>query len=105
MAQHVTTGGETIEYGVTDLALAAFLPRVFATSEDTTLTADDLIELVFGIENPVMATKFVPRRAYVTPEVAKNPVYKVMNDLVYRKQVLRERTPFPRRVPRSERQA
>lgn len=84
---HETVSGHRIEYEDDEPKLAKFLRRVHTLVEDEHATEDDVIALVYGRENPILDQTIFPERGAVTTEVIKNPVYQVLQDLLFRKRV------------------
>lgn len=81
MNTHTTLSGRAIEYPDPTPAEAAFLARVRAAVDDPTVSSNDLLALIYGPENPVLDHDFLPGRAWVTPRVLDNPLYRVLADL------------------------
>jgi hypothetical protein len=88
MNTYALLSGEVVEYPNQPAAVNAFLARVMAAANDATVSPADLLALVYGTENPILDTTGVPGRAIVTKTVFDNPVYRVLADLVGRKQLL-----------------
>ena len=86
---HVTVNGHRIEYPDPDQALQAFLELVQRYVEEPAIGEDALISLVYGPQNPIMNRDILPGRGVVTREVLRNPVYAVLTDLLYRKELQR----------------
>jgi len=80
--------GEVVEYPDQPAAVNAFLARVTAAVNDLAVSPAELLSLVYGTENPILDTTTQPGRAIVTKAVFENPVYRVLADLVGRKQLL-----------------
>jgi len=85
-AIYETSDGKLIEYELTP-ELEAFLPRVLKLLKDPTKTANDVVELVYGAENPIMDKTLFPGRGAVTKAIHGTPIYRVMADLIHRKVV------------------
>ncbi len=72
--------------------IVAFLEQVQGLLADRKATESDVITLVYGPENPILARHpLFPERGYVTREALEHPVYPVLADLVARKHVQREK--------------
>lgn len=85
---HTTLSGLEIEYDDPSEAVERFLAQVFALVESDKASANDLVKLVYGPENPIMAKHpFLPDKGWVTREVFDNPLYHVFADLIVQKQV------------------
>lgn len=82
-----TVAGEVIEYPTPEPELAAFLARVIDAAHDPRVTEGELIELVYGRENPLLDQTIFPGRGAVTKAVLVDPVYHVMQDLLFAKRV------------------
>lgn len=91
MERYTAINGEVIEYPTPDAETAAFLSRVIAAVNDPTVSEGELVELVYGKENPILDQTIFPGRGAVTREVFANPLYHVMSDLICQKQVLEGR--------------
>lgn len=87
MERHTTIAGETLEYPRPTGELAAFLARVRAAAEDPRVSEGELVELLYGRENPLLDHTIFRGRGAVTREVFANPVYHVMLDLLDAKRV------------------
>lgn len=79
--QYTTTVGEMIDYDATP-AEAAFLARVRAAAEDPGVAEGQLVELVYGLDNPVLEAGIFPGRGAVTKAVFARPIYHVLLDLI-----------------------
>jgi hypothetical protein len=84
---HEALSGHRIEYSDPDPKVAKFLERASAMLEDRKATAKDLVALVYGPENPILAPGTIPGAGLVTKDVLENPVYHVLADIIFRKQV------------------
>ena len=82
---HVTLEGRELTYPAPTGALAAFLDRVVAMSCDPRVTEDELVELIYGTDNPLLDQSMFKDRGAVTREVFGNPVYHVLLDFLGRK--------------------
>ncbi len=90
---HEALSGHRIEYPDPEPNVEKFLKRVRAIVEDPKGKTDDVIALVFGLENPVLEQSMFPERGAVTKEVLDNPVYHVLSDLVARQYLKASRQP------------
>jgi hypothetical protein len=79
--------GETISYPAPPAQVAEFLAQVHVAAGDPAVDVNQMIELIYGPENPILDTTFVPGRPMVTKAVFDNPVYRVLTDLLGRKRV------------------
>lgn len=89
MQIHTTLAGHEVRYEVTD-EVDAFLKRVRAAVDDAAVSGAELLALVYSAENPILDTSF-PGRPRVTKAVLENPVYDVLQDLIFRKDVAESR--------------
>lgn len=87
MEQHTTIAGETLEYPRPPGELAAFLAHVRSAAEDPRVSEGELVELIYGSENPLLDHTIFKGRGAVTREVFANPIYHVMLDLLDAKRV------------------
>lgn len=84
MKSHTCVNGRTIEYDPTP-AEERFLAKVAAAVDDPKIKAPDMLALVYGPENPLLESK--AGYHFVTPAAFENPVYRVLGDLIDRKNV------------------
>lgn len=87
---HELISGGVIEYEST-AELDAFLPRVLKLLKDPTKTEDDMIEIVYGPENPILDKTLIPGRGAVTKATIGSPIYRMFTDLLERKRCQRAR--------------
>lgn len=87
MKTYKLLSGETISLPKLDAATEAFLRRVQDALHDPHVSEDDMIELVYGRENPLLDQTIFPDRGAVTKAVFANPVYHVMLDMLGQKRV------------------
>lgn len=87
MTQYETILGELISYPEPDEETKAFLERAIDAAEDPRVSNDQLIELIYGLENPILEHGRFEGRGAVTKEVLKNPLYRVFLDLLDHKRV------------------
>lgn len=87
MERYITIVGETIEYETPSRPVAAFLARVVDAAHDPRVSESEMIDLVYGSENPLLRQDVIPGHGLVTRETFANPVYHVMLDLLGRKRV------------------
>jgi excisionase family DNA binding protein len=88
MKTHVyeTVNGLRIEYPEPSPEVARFLAQVERGTSDSKVSHEDLVSLVFGEANPVLE-KSPLGLPYVTASVHERPVFRVMQDLLARKQM------------------
>ncbi|MCI0703412.1 MAG: helix-turn-helix domain-containing protein [Planctomycetia bacterium] len=67
--------------------VAVFLERVRLAAADPAVSPNQLIELIYGLENPLLEETMLPGRAMVTQAVFDNPIYRIMTDLLDRKEL------------------
>jgi hypothetical protein len=105
---HLTLGGHRIEYRPTP-EVAAFLERITKMVQDPAVTEDDLVDLGYSIENPMLESAPYPSsRGWVTGAAFADPAYRVMVDLISRKRIRQRRIHverIPSRYTRTVRQA
>lgn len=82
-----TLAGEDISYPKPTGELAAFFARVRDATNDPNVTENDMIELVYGRENPLLDQTIFKDRGAVTKATFANPLYNVMLDLMGQKRV------------------
>lgn len=82
---HTAVNGYVIHCRPT-LEEAAYLERLRVALLDDAVTRDAFVALIYNAENPVMQRRVDDTRGWVTTETLANPVYRVMFDLLFRKQ-------------------
>lgn len=87
MERHTTIAGEVLEYPHPDAELARFLARVRTAAEDPRVSEHELVDLIYGSENPLLDHTIFKGRGAVTLKAFENPVYHVMLDLLDAKRV------------------
>lgn len=87
---HELISGGVIEYESSP-ELEAFLPRVLRLLKDPTKTEDDMVEIVYGPDNPILDKKLIPSRGAVTKATIGSPIYRMFTDLLERKRRQRAR--------------
>jgi len=85
VVHYTTVMNRTIRYSPT-AAEAAFIDRATKMANDNLSTVHDLIALVYGTDNPILEPG-PTGRPWVTEKVFDNPVYRVLTDLIARKEV------------------
>lgn len=85
--KYTTVLGETIEYPKPAPEASRFLERVQTAAEDPLVSEDQLIELIYGPENPVLEQGKFEGRGAVTKAVLADPLYRVLLDLLDHKRV------------------
>ncbi|MBS2014275.1 MAG: hypothetical protein JST00_15420 [Deltaproteobacteria bacterium] len=95
MPTHTTLSGHIVEYERTP-PIDAFLRRLEAMVDDDTASPDDFIELAYSKSNPILDCARPGTRGWVTREVISHPVYAIVGDLLFRKQLARDGTPVAR---------
>lgn len=96
MKSHKLLSGETVELPELDPAVESFLRRVHDALHDPTVSEDDMIELVYGRENPLLDQTIFADRGAVTKAVFANPAYHVMTDMIGQKRVQEGKLNIPR---------
>jgi excisionase family DNA binding protein len=87
MPTYLLASGETLEYLPPPPDVAAFLERVRSAANDPAVSPNQMIELIYGLENPLLDKTMLPGRAMVTRAVLDNPVYHIMIDMLFRKRL------------------
>lgn len=87
MERYTNLAGEVIEYESPAPEVARFLGRVVDATNDPSVTESQLTELIYGLENPILAQGILPNHGVVTREVFEDPLYHVLTDLLGRKRV------------------
>lgn len=85
--RYTTIAGNVIDY-VPSPDEADFLARVVRATNDPNVTEAQLIELVYGRENPILDQSVFAGRGAVTASVVENPIYRVLLDLLDQKRVI-----------------
>jgi hypothetical protein len=80
--------GETIRYSDPPPAVATFLARVRLAAQDPTVSIGQLIDLVYGPDNPLLDHTVFPGRGMVTAAVHADPIYRVMRDQIALKEAV-----------------
>jgi hypothetical protein len=84
---HETLSGHEIRYDDPTPEVEAFLRRAVELAADPKVPERDLVEAVYSRENPILDHTLFPGRGAVTPDVFANPLYHVLLDLLFRKEV------------------
>jgi hypothetical protein len=79
--------GHTLTYPDPPPDVAAFLERVRLATANPAVSPNQLIELIYGLENPLLDKTMLPGRAMVTQTVFDNPIYHIMRELLFRKEL------------------
>ena len=87
MEKYTTLTGHALQYPTPTGAEADFLVRVVKAAADPGVSIGELIELIYGNENPILDQTIFPGLRAVTSETFKNPLYHVMLDLLDQKRV------------------
>ena len=91
MERYTKADGTVIEYPKPDAETAAFLARIVDAAHDPRVSWSELTDLVYSRENPIMDQTVFEGRGAVTAEVFENPLYHVMTDLLWKKQVVEQK--------------
>lgn len=86
--EYITHDGQRIRYAPSP-ATADFLDELAAWLDDPARTYDDMVRRGYSRENPFLdptPSNLRPDLGYVTPRVLALPEYRVLRDLVHRKQ-------------------
>lgn len=84
---HETLEGDVVRYEEPAPEVARFLDRVVALANDPRVTEDELVELIYSTENPILDHTLFEGRGAVTREVFEDPLYRVLTDWLGRKRV------------------
>jgi hypothetical protein len=79
--------GETLTVSLPDGPLADFVARVRVAANDPGVSINQLVELLYSADNPLLDTTILPGRAMVTRATLDNPVYHVLLDLLDQKRI------------------
>lgn len=82
---YTTLSGHTIEYDA-PADVVSFVARLQKLAAGDA-TEDQLIALVYCLDNPLMDKAAIPGRGAVTQRVLDDPAYRVMTDILFRKHV------------------
>lgn len=108
--QHTLLSGETVEFNAPAGELGAFLRRVLTAAKEPTVSEQELTELVFGPENPLLDPGVLPGKTVATSETYRDPVFHVMLDCIARKRMppgagfVSARTRYTMTVPEAAKQ-
>jgi excisionase family DNA binding protein len=86
---HIALSGHEIRYDDPTPEVESFIKRAQALVDDPARTEAEVIALVYSRENPILDRTIFPERGAVTREVLDDPVYAVLQDLIFRKEVQR----------------
>ncbi|HWZ90735.1 MAG TPA: hypothetical protein VNW92_17865, partial [Polyangiaceae bacterium] len=84
-ATHENMRGELIEYE-SSWEQDVFVARILQLTKDPSKTASDLVDLVFGSENPILDKTLFPGRSAATKAIHDTPIYRVFADVLHRKE-------------------
>lgn len=87
MERYTTIAGEVLEYPRPEGELARFFARVVDAAHDPRVSEGQMVELIYGSENPMLDQTIFEGRGAVTREVFDDPLYHVMLDLLDQKRV------------------
>jgi len=79
--------GEVLRFERQGDEAMAFLARVRVAVGDPHVSENDLINLIYGEENPILRRGVIPGRGYVDREAWANPLYRIMTDLLAQKRL------------------
>jgi len=85
--EYTLVSGETVTYDDPDPEVADYVARVREAAQDPTVSVDDLLELIYSNDNPLLESDQIPGKGMVTTEVFEDPVYKVMADQISVKRI------------------
>jgi hypothetical protein len=89
MAEHTSTllSGEKLTFPLPDGPLADFVARVRVAANDPAVSINELLDLLYSADNPLLDTTILPGRALATRATLHNPVYHVLLDLLDQKRI------------------
>lgn len=87
MPTYQLLSGETIDYPEPNQKVTEYLDRVRGAARDPAVTIHQMIELVYGHENPLLNTYMSSGRPMVTGAVFDNPLYHLLTDLIDHKRI------------------
>lgn len=90
MLQHTTISGHVIEYPEPEPKLEALLRQLRRMVDDPSMIENDMIEIAYSKDNPLLGSDLFPTRGAVTRETLANPAYYVMTDLLGRKRIAQD---------------
>jgi excisionase family DNA binding protein len=94
MQTYQTISGRTLDLTGTDAPKIAFLERIMSMAEAGVATRDQMIALAYGTDNPILDPNVIPGRGAVTAAILHTPAYRVMTDILFRKEVADGGTPI-----------
>ena len=83
------SSGEVLSYADPAPDVAAYLERVRVAAADPRVSEDDMILLIYNVDNPIMDKELMPGRGAVTVAVMANPIYHVMTHYLEQKEIQR----------------
>lgn len=87
METYKLLSGEDVQFVRPKGPVGSFLRRVERAAVDPVVSVQEITDLVYGTENPMLDVTSFPGRAVVTRAVHENPVWWVLQDLIGRKRV------------------
>ena len=87
LEMYTAISGEVIRYPTPSKEVATFLARVIDAANKPRVTESELVDLVYGKENPILDQTILNHQGVVTRAAFNNPVFHVMTDLLSRKRV------------------
>lgn len=84
---YTTVAGEVIEYPTPAKNVTAYLSIVTEAAHDPRVSEGELVEMVYSKDNPILDPTIFKGRGAVTKAVLANPVYHVMQDLLFAKRI------------------
>ncbi len=82
MQTYKLLSGETITY-----ESSPFLTRVRDAAADPGVSPDELLDLIYSEQNPILKSGVLPGRGVVTRAAFENPIYHIMLDLLEQKRL------------------
>lgn len=79
--------GETINVPPQEADRDAFYRRALDAASDPRVSVQEMYDLVYGLENPMLDKTIMPGRATVTLAVHNDPLWIVLQDLIGRKRI------------------
>lgn len=82
---HELANGKRVEYEAT-AEVVKFIDRLKKMVDDDGVSNGEFVAVAYSRANPILNSDLHPERGFVTPEVLKDPAYKVVQDLLFRKE-------------------
>lgn len=87
MPTYKLLSGEALEYDQPPPAVDEYLSKVRVAANDPDVSTNELIDLIYSEDNPLLETGIIPGRGVVTKDIQRHPVYQIMLDLLQQKRI------------------